>query len=219
MSYYYLTHTRSCAAANSTAAAGSSACGGFVVGSDDAWVSAHASDVVGMSIVGIGCYCLFVLLAIMCANDWFIALVTALVKRVAVAASFVLRPLSECRGYEYLGTEGIVLIVFALRLGNLAREMIRARRILLRGPGTLQVFVTTIEGRTITISCKLSATIASMKRSIADKVGMPIEWQRLVFGGKELQDHLTFRDYNIHRDSTLTLVMSLKGKQNVGRHH
>ena len=76
---------------------------------------------------------------------------------------------------------------------------------------SMQIFVKTLTGRTVAIVVEEDDTILSVKTKLQEKDNVPVDEQRLIYGGHQLEDKRTLKFYNVGRDATIHLVLRLPG--------
>lgn len=73
------------------------------------------------------------------------------------------------------------------------------------------LFVKTLTDKTVTIAVDLSDTILEVKKKVHDIECVPIDQQRMLFAGRELENDKTIEELRICYESTLHLVLRLRG--------
>jgi len=77
----------------------------------------------------------------------------------------------------------------------------------------LQLFIKTLTGKSISLNLdSLDITVLAMKLLIQEKEDIPPDQQTLMFAGRRLENAKNIlRDYNIQKESTLHLILRLRG--------
>ena len=82
---------------------------------------------------------------------------------------------------------------------------------ILRLAGGTRILVKTLTGKELELDVEPNDTIERIKERVQEKEGIPPMQQRLIYGGKQIADEKTVRDYKIEGGSVLHLVLALRG--------
>jgi len=75
----------------------------------------------------------------------------------------------------------------------------------------MTIFVKTLEGRSMAFQVKPTETVDGLKRLVEERQGVAPDMQRLLFGGKQLEDGKTLKDYNIGPEATGQMTFRMRG--------
>ena len=76
---------------------------------------------------------------------------------------------------------------------------------------TVRVILKTLTGKTKILRCNTATTVNNLKMLIQLTEGIPPDQQRLICQGRQLEDGRLLSDDGVHMDSTIQLVLRLRG--------
>ena len=79
----------------------------------------------------------------------------------------------------------------------------------------MKLFVQGNQGKIRMIDVEPTMKVIQLKKLIAEKEGIPIPHQRLMHVGKQMEDLKTLTEYSVQKDSTIQIILPLKGGFNI----
>jgi hypothetical protein len=75
----------------------------------------------------------------------------------------------------------------------------------------MQIFIQVLNGDIFTLNVDQREPVVDLMKTIQDKTGIPVDQQRVIFACDRLEEDKTLDFYNIQNESTIQVVLSLKG--------
>ncbi len=89
--------------------------------------------------------------------------------------------------------------------------------LLITNPGPFQVFVRNEKGQTKTYDVDVNETVNQLQTKIYNKERVPVDQQRLIFNGRQLESGKKLQEYDIASGSTIHTTLRLRGGWSVKR--
>jgi len=81
-----------------------------------------------------------------------------------------------------------------------------------RRANDVTLFVKTLAGKSLTITgLHAWSPLYDLKRKVQEKEGVPVQHQRLLFSGLQMEDDRRLCDYNVLDEATVHLVLKMRG--------
>ncbi|KAG2113982.1 ubiquitin-related domain-containing protein [Suillus cothurnatus] len=112
---------------------------------------------------------------------------------------------------EYYGVANGNVIQLAIPLASTTAVKTETRRRRQGHESEVQIFVKNLNGKTMALMISPTSTVEDLMQKIEEKTAIPPSEQRILFSGKQLVPGKTLADYNISKESTLHLVLRLRG--------
>jgi hypothetical protein len=75
----------------------------------------------------------------------------------------------------------------------------------------VNISIRTMTGKVMYINCDETDTVLDLKNRIQKKDNTPLDHQRLIFNGKQIEDELLLSSYGISNNSIIHLILRLRG--------
>ncbi|KAM4616804.1 ubiquitin-like protein ISG15 [Polymixia lowei] len=78
-------------------------------------------------------------------------------------------------------------------------------------PTPVQVFLKNEKGQIHTYDIPPGESVSTFKIKVKSREGVPVDQQRLIYEGKQMEDYRKLEDYNVRQGSTIFLTLRLRG--------
>jgi hypothetical protein len=91
------------------------------------------------------------------------------------------------------------------------RKLSNKSKLMLKGG--MKINIKKLDQTIIEVDVDINDSFSTLKQKIMNLTGIPVQRQRLVFGGYQLLDHQTLFDYNVHEGNTIHLIIKSEHPQ------
>ena len=75
----------------------------------------------------------------------------------------------------------------------------------------MEIFLKTPTGKVMSLFVDIDTTLGALRNMVFERTGIPEDQQRLTFAGSQLDKDKKLTDFNIRKESTLYLVLRIRG--------